>query len=132
MAPNIVGKKLVQEEISCQDINNNNNNNNTEAITYQKEKIVRQEDLEKQNASQTIVYGEDQIVIARKPFRVQLVWRNIIAFIILHSSAFYGLYLLFAERAIAEFFYCKYLIFHSPFLIIDFHFCFLFSDFLID
>lgn len=103
MAPNIVGKKLVQDEIPSQEINNN-----IEANAYQKEKIVRQEDLEEKETetSKAVAYGHDHsILIKRKAFRVELVWRNIIAFVILHSSAFYGLYLVFAERAIAEFFY---------------------------
>lgn len=101
MAPNIVGKKHVQDEISHQDINNN------EAIEQEKKAIVRQEDLERESAN-SIVYGQEQIVIARKPYRVELVWRNIIAFIILHTSALYGLYLFFTELAIAEFLYGKF------------------------
>lgn len=39
---------------------------------------------------------------AAKPFKAQIVWHNIVLFIILHSTALYGLYLIPAESAYLE------------------------------
>lgn len=41
-----------------------------------------------------------------KPYRLEIVWFNVLLFVILHSTAFYGIWLVFARSAYIELFVC--------------------------
>ncbi|XP_013107785.1 acyl-CoA Delta-9 desaturase [Stomoxys calcitrans] len=94
MAPNIIGSTFILAETAITNTDSNNNkaiNAAASATTKTTNAIVKPTNSTNQDAEH------------KKPYQVEIVWHNILLFIILHSSALYGLYLVFAENAYVEF-----------------------------
>uniref|UniRef100_A0A1A9WMI9 Fatty acid desaturase domain-containing protein n=1 Tax=Glossina brevipalpis TaxID=37001 RepID=A0A1A9WMI9_9MUSC len=105
MAPNVVGSTFILAETSITDANNNNKIISTPSTPSNDKLAVNTKKLSPSTVGDTIS-EEDHL---REPYKVELVWRNVIAFVILHTAAFYGLYLVFAELAILEFLFGYFL-----------------------
>lgn len=78
MAPNLLGNSLYIAESTIEQLSSDKLN-----------KTKEQQILSSNNQNETKTTIE--------PYRVILVWRNIIAFIYLHIAAIYGLYLCFTS-----------------------------------
>ncbi|XP_037945829.1 acyl-CoA desaturase 1 isoform X2 [Teleopsis dalmanni] len=113
MAPNIIGSTFIIAETA---ISNDGNHNNkaaaagTTTTTATCPSTIKGNDrvptqgepaLMKSNAKNAKL--AENSAIQKKPYKVEIVWGNIMLFIILHSTALYGLYLIFAESAYIEF-----------------------------
>lgn len=133
MAPNIIGSTFILAEttISNADANNNKtttaNNGpcsvtssapmvNSEATTTKVEPVVRKvnknsiESKPSQVAAVKSGIKTKQELTQSKPYEMEIVWHNVLLFIILHSAAFYGVYLVFAENAYIDLLLCKYIL----------------------
>ncbi|XP_075154655.1 acyl-CoA Delta-9 desaturase [Haematobia irritans] len=94
MAPNIIGSTFILAETAITNTDSNNNkaiNSTASTNPAATSGIVKTSTINKQDVEN------------KKPYEVEIVWHNILLFIILHSSALYGLYLIFAENAYIEF-----------------------------
>lgn len=129
MSPNIIGSTfmLAESAISNTDANNNNKTNaassaqaaasngscpvtnsgmpvtSNESSTKLDSAIMKSSNSNSDNNTK-VAAGKSgnntkQDVAQTKPYKMEIVWHNIVLFIILHSTAFYGLYLVFAENA---------------------------------
>ncbi|KAH8292993.1 hypothetical protein KR054_003086 [Drosophila jambulina] len=93
MTPNIIGSTFILAETAIADGNNNKMaatpaaTANTVAAPAPKVSKKVEKSAEKS---------------AEKPYEMEIVWRNVGLFVILHSMALYGLYLVFAESAYLE------------------------------
>lgn len=133
MAPNIIGSTFILAEttISNSDANNNKTTTassgpcsvtnsapvvNAEVTTTKVEPIVRKfnnnsmESRPSQIAAVKSGTNTKQELTQSKPYEMEIVWHNVLLFIILHSAAFYGLYLVFAENAYIDLLLCKYIL----------------------
>lgn len=114
MTPNIIGSSFILAETAITDANNNKNS--TAAMPTPASVIcpaaasvpvVLPCNKKLDESKVKALAAKD--VKQRKPYQMEIVWGNVLLFIILHSSAFYGIYLIFAENAYLEFILCKYL-----------------------
>lgn len=98
MAPNIVGSSYITNDTSIIVQCNNGTMRDNNDIPNQKLEFsdIASNDLTKNTENKP-----------QKSFKSQIVWRNVVAFLVLHSSAIYGLYLIVAERAVLEVLYSK-------------------------
>ncbi|TMW53323.1 hypothetical protein DOY81_001623 [Sarcophaga bullata] len=122
MAPNIIGSTFILAEttISNADANNNKTTTasngpcsvtssvpvvNSEATTTKVEAVVKKvnnKSIESRPSEVAAVKSgtnTKQELAKSKPYEMEIVWHNVLLFIILHSAAFYGVYLVFAENA---------------------------------
>ncbi|EDV93154.1 acyl-CoA Delta-9 desaturase [Drosophila grimshawi] len=95
MAPNIIGSTFILAETAIADANNNKMSATGAPAP------VKQAPAAPAKTVAPAATATPQSTEA-KPFKVQVVWHNILLFIILHSMALYGLYLIFAESAYLE------------------------------
>lgn len=125
MAPNIIGSTFLLAETSISDNNNNNKTAATATTTATAAKQQQQsqqpnnnnKNMTSNNNSRVPSQGEPASLVksnnntetntksdtaTKKPFKADIVYHNVLAFIVLHASAFYGLYLVFAEKAYFE------------------------------
>ncbi|XP_034662526.1 stearoyl-CoA desaturase 5 [Drosophila subobscura] len=95
MTPNIIGSTFILAETAIADGNNNKMAAApaASATTTTTPKAPVKQALAKKAAAEA---G------ATKPFQMEIVWRNVGLFVVLHSMALYGLYLVFAESAYME------------------------------
>lgn len=124
MAPNIIGSSFILAEAALNSDDANNNNNST-CKNRKQNSLVCNEDSTIPNTNDRVPGLGDQIVekdygnaaIAtttatptttanivatekpKKEYRLEIVWRNVVIFAILHMFGLYGLYLIFAENA---------------------------------
>lgn len=105
MAPNVVGSTFILAETALTDTNNNNKITSSPS-TPSSDLLTPTVNSKRCDLSSDEVSTRDKDHL-KKPYKVEIVWRNVIAFIILHTGAFYGLYLAFAELAILEFLFGK-------------------------
>ncbi|XP_030369455.1 stearoyl-CoA desaturase 5 [Scaptodrosophila lebanonensis] len=103
MAPNIIGSTFILAETAIADANNNK-------MAAPPASSVKQSAVKKvavaaapaaKPAEKTDAKSAAQ---AEKPYQMEIVWHNVLLFIILHSFALYGLFLIFAESAYMELF----------------------------
>ncbi|KAL9894448.1 stearoyl-CoA desaturase 5-like [Glossina fuscipes] len=109
MAPNVVGSTFILAETALTDTNNNNKVTSSPP-TPPNDLLPPTVNSKRFDLSSDEVSTREKEHL-KKPYKVEIVWRNVIAFIILHTGAFYGLYLVFAELAILEFLFGYFLTF---------------------
>lgn len=112
MAPNIIGSTFILAETSIADANNNKMSPTTAAPVPVKQAppppakkvaapvaapIVAADTPEEAKAK-----AKAKAEAAADAYKVDIVWHNVVLFIILHSMALYGLFLIFAESAYLE------------------------------
>lgn len=91
MTPNIIGSTFILAETAIAD-GNNNKMAATPAATATTASV----------AAPAPRVSKKREKPADKPYEMEIVWRNVGLFVILHSMALYGLYLVFAESAYWE------------------------------
>lgn len=122
MTPNIIGSTFILAETTISNADANNNKTtaasngpcsvtssapvvNSEATTTKVELVVKKvsnnpvESRQSQVAAVKRGTNTKQELTQSKPYEMEIVWHNVLLFIILHSAAFYGVYLVFAENA---------------------------------
>lgn len=104
MAPNIIGSTFILAETSIADANNNKMSSTTAAPVKQappppakKLAAVAADTPEEVKAK-----AKAKAEAAADAYKVDIVWHNVVLFIILHSTALYGLFLIFSESAYLE------------------------------
>lgn len=115
MAPNIIGSTFILAETSIADANNNKMSPTTAAPVPVKQAppppakkvaaavaapaapAVTADTPEEAKAK-----AKAKAEAAADAYKVDIVWHNVVLFIILHSMALYGLFLIFAESAYLE------------------------------
>ncbi|XP_067616966.1 acyl-CoA Delta-9 desaturase [Eurosta solidaginis] len=113
MAPNLIGSTFLIAETA---ITNNDANNNKQATlaqttckTSNNDRVPNQGEpaaLMRQNAAKPQAQLQLQTKTetpTHKPYKLEIVWFNVMLFVVLHSMAFYGIYLIYAENAYLEF-----------------------------
>lgn len=128
MSPNIIGSTFILAETAISNTDANNNNKNsamqppantatcplasaaTNANGKVETAVVKANKSNDSNTSTTVKNANStkQEVAQKKPYKMEIVWHNVLLFIILHSAALYGLYLVFAENAYIDLLLCKY------------------------
>ncbi|XP_064552639.1 acyl-CoA Delta-9 desaturase [Drosophila montana] len=101
MAPNIIGSTFILAETAIADTNNNKMSTTTTTTTAAAPVKAAPAKLASPVPAATPQTDAKQAAAA-KPFKAQIVYHNIVLFIILHSMALYGLYLIPAEGAYLE------------------------------
>ncbi|XP_053945173.1 acyl-CoA Delta-9 desaturase [Anastrepha ludens] len=110
MAPNLIGSTFLIAETA---ITNNDANNNKQAtlaksackanndrVPHQGEPAASMS----QNAAKPVAQTQNKSDVAtQKPYEMEIVWFNVFLFVILHSTALYGVWLIWAENAYLEF-----------------------------
>ncbi|XP_061396388.1 acyl-CoA Delta-9 desaturase [Musca vetustissima] len=99
MAPNIIGSTFILAETAIS--NTDPNNNKTTTASAPAATVGNTNTAATVAPTTTKVAKQD--AAQKKPYQLEIVWHNILLFIILHSSALYGVYLIFAENAYLEF-----------------------------
>jgi len=100
MAPNIIGSTFILAETAISDANNNKMTPTATPVP------VKQ--APSPPAKKTLPLAAAAPSAATKkptgtePYNAEIVWHNVVLFIILHSMALYGLWLIFAENAYLE------------------------------
>lgn len=106
MAPNIIGSTFILAETSIADANNNKMSSTTAAPAPVKQAPPPPaKKLAATAAAATAPKPElakAKGAPAEDSYKVDIVWHNVVLFIILHSMALYGLFLVFAENAYLE------------------------------
>ncbi|EDW14562.1 acyl-CoA Delta-9 desaturase [Drosophila mojavensis] len=107
MAPNIIGSTFILAETAMADANNNKMSTaaatTTTATTTTAAAAAPIKAAPMPAAKPATPQTDAQkATAAAEPFKTQIVWHNIVLFIILHSTALYGLYLIPAESAYLE------------------------------
>jgi len=92
MSPNIIGSTFILAETAIAD-GNNNKMAATPAASAAPSAATPSQKVAKKAEAKTP---------ENKPYELEIVWRNVGLFVILHSMALYGLYLVFAESAYWE------------------------------
>ncbi|KAH8359572.1 hypothetical protein KR093_007605 [Drosophila rubida] len=100
MAPNIIGSTFILAETAISDANNNKMS--TTAAPVAAAKQAPTPPAKKTSPVAAATPALDAKKAAQDPYKMQIVWHNVVLFIILHSTALYGLYLIFAESAYLE------------------------------
>lgn len=113
MSPNIIGSTFILAEtaISNTDANNNNKAGVMQSSTSNSscpESSAGSDSTTSKTTDVTSASTTKPEVAKKKPYEMEIVWHNVLLFIILHSAALYGLYLVFAENAYIDLFLCKY------------------------
>ncbi|XP_017847551.1 acyl-CoA Delta(11) desaturase [Drosophila busckii] len=100
MAPNIIGSTFILAETSIADANNNK----MPATATAAPPVKATPPAPAKTAPKPVAVAAEatKTKATLEPFKTEIVWHNILLFIILHSSALYGLYLIFAENAYLE------------------------------
>ncbi|KAH8250046.1 hypothetical protein KR026_004359 [Drosophila bipectinata] len=96
MTPNIIGSTFILAETTIAD-----GNNNKMAATPSATATVAAP-TPTQKVSKKLETVAEAKQAAAKPYEMEIVWLNVGLFVILHSMALYGLYLIFAESAYLE------------------------------
>jgi len=117
MTPNIIGSTCILADMSLSNTDNNNNNNkaavvnNAAGTTTATTTCPTTKPIERVQQANSIAANGNKLdkkitttkdVANKKPYKMEIVWHNVLLFIILHSMAFYGVYLIFAESAYIE------------------------------
>lgn len=103
MAPNLIGSTFLIAETA---ITNNDANNNKPATLAKSSCKSSHETtaVMRQNSAKPVAQTQSKADGATKePYKMEIVWFNVFLFVILHSTAFYGAYLMWAENAYLEF-----------------------------
>lgn len=103
MAPNIIGSTFILAETSIADANNNKMSSTTAAPAPVKQ--APPPPAKRVAAAATAPKPEvakAKDAPAEDSFKAPIVWHNVVLFIILHSMAVYGLFLVFTENAYLE------------------------------
>lgn len=107
MAPNIIGSTFILAETAISNTDPNNNKATTAAAPATAVAGAAATSVTP-NTNKVGSSSSKKDAAQKKPYELEIVWHNILLFIILHSSALYGVYLIFAENAYLEFALCKY------------------------
>lgn len=113
MAPNIIGSTFILAETSIADANNNKMSSTTAApVPVKQAPPPAAKKLAAAAAPAPAVTADTpeeakakakaKAEAAAEAYKVDIVWHNVVLFIILHSTALYGLFLIFAESAYLE------------------------------
>lgn len=104
MAPNIIGSTFILAETSIADANNNKMSSTTAAPAPVKQ--APPPPAKKLTAAAATAPKPELAKAKAAPaldgFKVDIVWHNVVLFILLHSTALYGLFLVYAENAYLE------------------------------
>lgn len=101
MTPNIIGSTFILAETTIAD-GNNNKMAATPSATATTAPPAAASTTPTQKTSKKLEAVAETKQPAAKPYEMEIVWRNVGLFVILHSMALYGLYLIFAESAYLE------------------------------
>ncbi|XP_018791421.1 PREDICTED: acyl-CoA Delta(11) desaturase [Bactrocera latifrons] len=111
MAPNLIGSTFLIAETAITNNDANNNKQTTLAKTSCKssnDRVPNQGEsaaaMQQQSAKTSAQNQSKTDAITQKPYKMEIVWFNVMLFVVLHSMALYGLYLIWAENAYLEFF----------------------------
>lgn len=112
MAPNIIGSTFILAETSIADANNNKMSPTTAAPVPVKQAppppakkvaaVAAQPAVTADTPEEAKAKAKAKAEAAADAYKVDIVWHNVVLFIILHSMALYGLFLIFAESAYLE------------------------------
>lgn len=112
MAPNIIGSTFILAETSIADANNNKMSSTTAApVPVKQAPPPAAKKLAAAAAAPAVTADTPEEAKAKakakaeaaaEAYKVDIVWHNVVLFIILHSTALYGLFLIFAESAYLE------------------------------
>lgn len=114
MAPNIIGSTFILAETSIADANNNKMSPTTAAPVPVKQAppppakklaaaaVAAPPAVTADTPEEAKAKAKAKAEAAADAYKVDIVWHNVVLFIILHSMALYGLFLIFAESAYLE------------------------------
>uniref|UniRef100_A0A0A1WWV4 Acyl-CoA desaturase 1 n=1 Tax=Zeugodacus cucurbitae TaxID=28588 RepID=A0A0A1WWV4_ZEUCU len=110
MAPNLIGSTFLIAETAITNNDANNNKQSTLAKTSCKsshDRVPNQGEsvaAMQQNSAKSVAKTQNKADAAtQKPYKMEIVWFNVMLFVVLHSMALYGLWLIWAENAYLEF-----------------------------
>ncbi|XP_011177804.1 acyl-CoA Delta-9 desaturase [Zeugodacus cucurbitae] len=110
MAPNLIGSTFLIAETAITNNDANNNKQSTLAKTSCKsshDRVPNQGESAaamQQNSAKSVAKTQNKADAAtQKPYKMEIVWFNVMLFVVLHSMALYGLWLIWAENAYLEF-----------------------------
>ncbi|KAH8382113.1 hypothetical protein KR009_002024 [Drosophila setifemur] len=98
MTPNIIGSTFILAETAIAD----GNNNKMAAKPARSATTVASPTTPTPKMTKKLETVTKATKAEEKPFKMEVVWVNVFLFVILHSMALYGLYLVFAEKAYLE------------------------------
>ncbi|XP_014086170.1 acyl-CoA Delta-9 desaturase [Bactrocera oleae] len=111
MAPNLIGSTFLIAEtgITNNDANNNKQTtlakpsckNSNDRVPNQGESAAAMQQNSSKASAQTQSKAD---AVTKNPYKMEIVWFNVMLFVVLHSTALYGVYLIWAENAYLEFF----------------------------
>ncbi|XP_068152280.1 acyl-CoA Delta-9 desaturase [Drosophila tropicalis] len=99
MTPNLIGSTFILAETAIAD---GNNNKMAAPASASGPSAVVKSSTAKSKESSVAKATETKVSPAVKPYEMEIVWHNVVLFIILHSMAIYGGYLIYAESAYLE------------------------------
>ncbi|KAH8399419.1 hypothetical protein KR215_009899 [Drosophila sulfurigaster] len=102
MAPNIIGSTFILAETAISDANNNKMSSTGAPVATAKQAPAPPPAKKLMPVAAAAPATEAKKAATPEPFKTQIVWHNVVLFIILHSTALYGLFLIFAENAYLE------------------------------
>lgn len=106
MAPNIIGSTFILAETSIADANNNKMSSTTAAPAPVKQAppppAKKLAAVAADTPEEVKAKAKAKAEAAADAYKVDIVWHNVVLFIILHSTALYGLFLIFSESAYLE------------------------------
>lgn len=115
MAPNLIGSTFLIAEtgITNNDANNNKQTtlakpsckNSNDRVPNQGESAAAMQQNSSKASAQTQSKAD---AVTKNPYKMEIVWFNVMLFVVLHSTALYGVYLIWAENAYLEFFIGEY------------------------
>ncbi|XP_034484964.1 stearoyl-CoA desaturase 5 [Drosophila innubila] len=100
MAPNIIGSTFILAETAISDANNNKMAPTAAPVPVKQAPAPPAKKMTPVAAAAPSM--ETKKFSGSTPYKADIVWHNVVLFIILHSMAFYGLWLIFAESAYLE------------------------------
>ncbi|XP_017482958.1 PREDICTED: stearoyl-CoA desaturase 5-like [Rhagoletis zephyria] len=116
MAPNLIGSTFLIAETAITNNNNDANNNKQATLakstcktaTSNNDRVPNQGEsaaaISRQNSAKPVAQTQNKADTAtQKPYKMEIVWFNVFLFVLLHSSALYGVWLIWAENAYLEF-----------------------------
>lgn len=108
MAPNLIGSTFLIAETAITNNDANNNKHTTLAkgksshdrVPNQGESAAAMQ----QNSAKALPQTQSKAdAVTQKPYQMEIVWFNVMLFVVLHSMALYGVWLIWAENAYLEF-----------------------------
>lgn len=108
MAPNLIGSTFLIAETAITNNDANNNKHTTLAkgksshdrVPNQGESAAAMQ----QNPAKALPQTQSKAdAVTQKPYQMEIVWFNVMLFVVLHSMALYGVWLIWAENAYLEF-----------------------------